>query len=435
MRHLALIPALLLAACGEGDGADQIGPNPTIPAPRQPLFPSLNVAKVVGWQEGEAPKAPPGFRVQALARGLSHPRFVYVLPNGDVLAVESRAPEPGEPVDRPKEPIRDYFQGLSSAANPAPGKEPSNRITLIRDANGDGVPEGRTVFLDGLNSPFGVVLVGGDLYVANTDGVVRYPYVTGQTRITAAPTPVAPLPGGPYNHHWTKSLTASPDGSRLYATVGSNSNVGENGMEAEHGRAAVWEIDRASGAARLFAGGLRNPNSPHFYPGSNQLWVVTNERDEIGPNASPDYLTSVRPGGFYGWPYSYWGRHVDVRVQPQRPDLVARAIMPDYALGSHVAALGLDFYTGTSFPPPYRGGAFIGEHGSWNRSAVSGYKVAFVPFANGRPSGPAQDFLTGFLAGSGRTHGRPVGVTVDRTGALLVADDVGNTVWRVSWSG
>lgn len=434
MKQRALLMSLLLAGCGEGDRADQIGPNPNIPAPRQPLLSSINIAKIVGWRDGETPKAPAGFRVQALARGLSHPRFVYVLPNGDVLAVESRAPEPGEPVDRPKEPIRGWLEELASGADPSPSAEPSNRITLIRDANGDGVAEGRTVFLDHLNSPFGVVLVEGDLYVANTDGVVRYPYVTGETRITAPGTPVAPLPGGPYNHHWTKSLTVSPDGAKLYATVGSNSNVAENGIEAEHGRAAVWEIDRATGAARVFAGGLRNPNSPRFYPGSNTLWVVANERDEIGPDASPDYLTSVRPGGFYGWPYSYWGQHVDVRVQPQRPDLVKSAITPDYALGSHVAALGLDFYTAGAFPPPYRGGAFIGEHGSWNRSRPSGYKVVFVPFANGRPSGKAQDFLTGFIDG-GRAHGRPVGVAVDRGGALLVADDVGNTVWRVSWGG
>lgn len=434
MRRAALLLTLALAGCGGAGGGDQIGPDPVIPAPRQPILPSINVAKVIGWRAGETPKAPPGFRVEALARGLSHPRFVYVLPNGDILAVESRAPQPGEPIDRPKEPIRGWIEGLASGAGASASDAPTNRITLIRDADGDGVAEGRTLFLDGLNSPFGVVLLGNALYVANTDGVVRYPYAPGQTRITAAPTRVTALPGGPYNHHWTKSLTASPDGRRLYATVGSNSNVGENGMEAEHGRAAIWEIDPASGAKQLVASGLRNPNSPRFYPGTGQLWVVVNERDEIGPDASPDYLTSVKRGGFYGWPYSYWGRHVDIRVQPPRPDLVAAAIRPDYALGSHVAALGLAFYTATGFPPPYRGGAFVGEHGSWNRATFAGYKVAFVPFANGRPSGKAQDFLTGFIA-NGAARGRPVGIAVDRHGALLVADDVGDTIWRVTWAG
>ena len=433
-RALLGVAALLLAGCDGAGADDQIGPNPRLPAPRQPLLPAINVPKVIGWREGEAPRAPPGFAVQALARGLAHPRFLYVLPGGDILVVETRAPSPGEPVDRPKEPIRDWLQGLASGSGDARG-EPGNRITLLRDADGNGVPEARTVFLEGLESPFGVVLVGDSLYVANTSGIVRYPYAPGATHIAAPPQPLTPLPGGPYNHHWTKSLTASPDGARLYATVGSNSNVGENGMEAEHGRAAVWEIDRASGAARLFATGLRNPNSPRFYPGSGELWVVVNERDEIGANLVSDYLTSVRPGAFYGWPYSYYGGHVDARVRPQRPDLVKRAIAPDYALGSHVAALGLDFYTAQSFPPPYRGGAFIGEHGSWNRNRPAGYKVAFVPFAAGGPSGRAQDFLTGFLAGNGETHGRPVGIAVDRTGALLVADDVGNTVWRVRWVG
>jgi glucose/arabinose dehydrogenase len=291
------------------------------------------------------------------------------------------------------------------------------------------------VLLDHLFSPFGVVYADGYLYVAATDAIIRYPFTPGQTRISAPGTILTRLPGGPIDHHWTKSLTLSPDGSLLYVGVGSNSNIVENGFEAEHGRAAIWEVDRATGRAREFATGLRNPNGLNFYPGTNTLWTVVNERDELGPNLVPDYLTSVRPGGFYGWPYSYYGQHIDPRVMPQRPDLVARAIPPDYALSSHVAPLGLAFYTGIAMPAAFRGGAFIGEHGSWDRKQFNGYKVVFVPFAGGRPSGMARDFLTGFLTGVGRTHGRPVGVAVDRTGALLVADDVGDTVWRVSYGG
>ena len=428
--------ALALAACGDGGGnfdpRSQVGPHPNLPEPQQYLIPPIHVAKVIGWNGSETPTAPPGLRVQALARDLQHPRNVAVLPNGDILVMESQGPNL-EPVTRPKSPIIHWIEQRATSQSGAGNEGPSNRITLLRDADGDGVPELRTVLLDHLNSPFGIVFADNFLYVAATDAVLRYPYALGQaSRITAPPTVLAPLPGGPIDHHWTKSLTLSPDGTLLYATVGSNSNITENGMEAEHGRAAVWEIDRATGRAREFAGGLRNPNSPAFYPGTNTLWVVVNERDELGPNLVPDYLTSVRDGGFYGWPYSYYGQHLDPRVQPQRPDLVARAIVPDYALSSHVAALGLVFYTGTNLPPAYQGGAFIGEHGSWDRGEFNGYKVVFVPFANGRPSGMAQDFLTGFLDGNGNTHGRPVGVAVDRTGALLVADDVGNVVWRVS---
>ena len=307
-----------------------------------------------------------------------------------------------------------------------------DRITLLRDADGDGKPELRTVFLDHLNSPFGVAVVGGDLYVANTDAIVRYPYQTGQTSITAPGTVLTELPGGPIDHHWTKSLVASPDGSKLYVGIGSNSNITENGMEAERDRARIWEVDRATGAHRSYATGLRNPNGLSFNPESGQLWAVINERDELGPDLVPDYMTSVRDGAFYGWPWSYWGQHVDPRVRPTRPDMVAKAILPDYSLGSHVAPLGMTFYQGASLPAAYRGGAFVGEHGSWDRGTFSGYKVVWVPFANGRPNGAARDVVTGVLNGKGRALGRPVGLAVDRTGALLIADDLGNVVWRVT---
>jgi glucose/arabinose dehydrogenase len=434
----ALASALALAACGDGgkgfDPNSQIGPNPNLPEPHQYLVPPIHVAKVIGWKAGEHPVAPAGLQVQAMARDLQHPRNVAVLPNGDILVVESQGPNL-EPVTRPKSSIIHWIEQRATSQGGTGDTGPSNRITLLRDANGDGVPEVRTVLLQDLYSPFGIVFADNYLYVAATNAILRYPFTPGQTKITAPPTILTLLPGGPIDHHWTKSLTLSPDGKTLYATVGSNSNITENGMEAERDRASVWEIDRATGRHRIFATGLRNSNSPNFYPGTNTLFVVVNERDELGPNLVPDYLTSVRDGGFYGWPYSYFGRHLDPRVRPQRPDLVARAIVPDYALSSHVAALGLAFYTGANLPPQYRGGAFIGEHGSWDRQQFNGYKVVFVPFANGRPSGKAQDFLTGFLTGDGRTHGRPVGVAVDRTGALLVADDVGNIVWRVSRAG
>jgi glucose/arabinose dehydrogenase len=302
----------------------------------------------------------------------------------------------------------------------------------LRDANGDGKPETQSVFLDHLNSPFGVALVGNDLYVANTDAIMRYPYNPGDTKITAPGTELTPLPGGPIDHHWTKSLVASPDGSLLYAGVGSNSNITEKGFEAEKNRAAILEVDRATGRFRIFASGLRNPNGLSWEPQSGALWAVINERDELGPNLVPDYLTSVKDGGFYGWPYSYYGQHVDPRVEPQRPDLVEKAIVPDYALSSHVAPLGLTFYTANSLPEKYRGGAFVGEHGSWDRQQFNGYKVVFVPFSNGRPSGKAEDVVTDFLTSDGKARGRPVGVAVDKSGALLIADDVGNNVWRVT---
>ena len=439
MKRLALViaSAAALAGCDDGghkfDRRTQIGPNPVLPAPQQYLVPPIHVAEVVGWGANETPTAPAGMTVQAFARGLNHPRNLLTLPNGDVLAVESKGPNL-EPITRPKDPIVGWFQGRATGAGgPKPPGE-TNEITLLRDADGDGVAEQRSVLVGHLNSPFDVVFADNYLYIAATDAILRYPFTLGQTRITAPAVKLAELPGGPIDHHWTKSLTLSPDRTLLYATVGSNSNIVENGFEAEKGRAAVWEVDRATGRARVFASGLRNPNSPTFYPGTNTLWVVANERDELGPNLVPDYLTSVRDGGFYGWPYSYYGQYVDPRVMPQRPDLVARAIPPDYALSSHVAALGLTFYTGTGLPPRYRGGAFIGEHGSWDRDELNGYKVAFVPFANARPSGTAQDFLTGFLNANGKVRGRPVGVAADRTGALLVADDTGNVVWRVAAS-
>ena len=431
----ALALAAGLAGCDDGgakfDRRTQIGAHPVLPEPHQYLVPPIHVAKVVGWGPNEAPTAPGGLRVQAFARNLNHPRNIAVLPNGDVLVVESQGPNL-EPITRPKDPIVSWVQKLATGQSGDKPKGETNRITLLRDADGDGVPEQRSVLLSHLNSPFGVVFADNYLYVAATDAVLRYPFTPGQSKITAPATRLTELPGGPIDHHWTKSLTLSPDGKLLYATVGSNSNITENGMEAEKNRAAVWEIERSTGRARVFAGGLRNSNSPNFYPGTNTLWVVANERDELGPNLVPDYLTSVRDGAFYGWPYSYYGQHLDPRVRPQRPDLVARAIPPDYALSSHVAALGLTFYTGTNLPAQYRGGAFIGEHGSWDRDEHNGYKVVFVPFANARPNGTAQDFLTGFLTADGKVRGRPVGVTVDRSGALLVADDTGNTVWRVS---
>ncbi len=432
IRMLMLGSALALAACSDPpfDESSQIGPNPVLPEPHQYLIPPVKVAVGEGWRKGFVPKVAPGLAIHALATGLAHPRMVYVLPNGDILAVQAKSP-PVEPIKRPKDPIVGYVKNLATSYPGGP--KAASRITLIRDANGDGKPELQVTLLDHLHSPFGVVYVDGYLYVANTDAVVRYKFTPGQTTIGDRGTVLTPLPGGPIDHHWTKSLTVSPDGTKLYATVGSNSNITENGIAAEIGRAAVWEIDRTTGAAREFATGLRNPNSPNFYPGTDTLYVVVNERDEIGPHLVPDYLTSVRDGAFYGWPYSYYGQHVDVRVRPRRPDMVAKAIAPDYALGSHVAALGLTFNTSTTLPVHYRGGAFIGEHGSWDRYNLAGYKIAFVPFANGRPAGKAEDVVTGFVdASTGKSYGRPVGVAIDRAGALLIADDVGNTVWRVT---
>jgi glucose/arabinose dehydrogenase len=365
--------------------------------------------------------------VSAFATGLDHPRWLYVLPNGDVLVAESNAPSRPEDSKGIKSWIMKLMMKRTGAGVPS-----ANRITLLRDANDDGIAETQTVFLQGLNSPFGMTLVGSDLYIANTDGLVRFPYRTGETQIMETGVKVIDLPAGPINHHWTKNVIASRDGSRLYVTVGSNSNVGEKGVENEVNRAAIWEVDHATGRSRIFASGLRNPVGLAWQPQSGTLWTAVNERDEIGSDLVPDYMTSVKDGGFYGWPYSYFGQYIDTRVKPPRPDLVAKAIAPDYALGAHTASLGLVFYEGNLLPKRYMGGAFIGQHGSWNRQPRSGYKVIFVPFADGHPAGPSEDVLTGFVSAQGDALGRPVGVTVDRGGALLVADDVGNIVWRVT---
>ncbi|MGL6061120.1 MAG: PQQ-dependent sugar dehydrogenase [Bradyrhizobium sp.] len=426
--------ALPLAACSDpqdtATAEQSYGASPNLPAPQKSWIPTVNIATATSWPSGAKPKAADGMAVNAFATGLDHPRTVYVLPNGDVLVAESNAPPKPEDGKGIKGFVYKQVQKWAGAGVPS-----ANRITLLRDANGDGVAETRSVFLselNGLRSPFGMLLVGDEFYVANTDAILKFPYRTGDTKITAAGTVVAHLPGGPINHHWTKDLTASPDGTKLYATVGSNSNAAENTMEAEVDRAAVLEVDRASGDWHVFASGLRNPNGPSFNPQTGQLWVVVNERDELGNDLVPDYMTSVQDGGFYGWPYSYFGRHVDDRVQPQRPDLVAKAIVPDYALGAHTASLGLTFNTGKLFPQAMADGAFIGQHGSWNRKPRAGYKVIFVPFKDGKPAGPPQDVLTGFLNDKGEAQGRPVGVRIDREGALLVADDVGNTIWRVT---
>ena len=422
------ILTLTAAAPDDFDVRTQIGPNPVLPEPHQYLLPPMHLAPVVGWKEGEAPKVAANLRIQALATGLEHPRSVYTLPNGDVLVVELVSPNI-EPVRRPKNIIMNWVESFVTSAGQTKG---SNRITLLRDTHGTGKPDVRTVFLDHLSSPFGVALVGNDLYVANTDAILRYPYIGGETTITAPGTVLTPLPGGPIDHHWTKSLVASEDGTKLYVGVGSNSNITENGIGAELDRASIWEVDRATGAHRIFASGLRNPNGLSWEPQSHALWAVINERDELGPNLVPDYMTSVKDGGFYGWPYSYYGQHVDPRVQPPRPDLVAKAIVPDYALSSHVAPLGMVFDTADGMPAHYKGGAFVGEHGSWDRQILNGYKVVFIPFSDGKPNGMAEDVVTGFLDSDNHAHGRPVGLGLDKTGALLVADDVGNTVWRVT---
>jgi glucose/arabinose dehydrogenase len=431
-RILAVAAVLTLAACtskGSPDPLVGFGPNPPLPAPAQALIPQIDTPKAVGWPAGAAPKAPPGFAVARFAEGLDHPRWVYVLPNGDVLAAES-ASEPS-PADHTNKGVKAWVANLImkrvGSQRPSP-----NKIILLRDTNGDGVAEVKQVFAQGLTRPYGMALVGHTLYVANDNGVVSFPYSTGDLQVPGTGTKVFDLPGGPINHHWTKNVIASPDGTKLYATVGSNSNIGDNGLAAEDGRAAIWEYDIASGKPRIFASGLRNPSGLDFEPVTGALWTDVNERDEIGADLPPDYLTSVKDGGFYGWPYSYWGQHVDARVKPQRPDLVAKAIRPDYGLGPHTASLGLVFYRADAFPAAYRGGAFIGQHGSWNRQPLNGYRVAFVPFANGRPQMPAQVFLTGFLNARNQIQGRPVGVAVDKSGALLVADDVGGVVWRVA---
>jgi glucose/arabinose dehydrogenase len=433
-RLLCLATFALLAGCGEGhsqtSGNQDTGPTPVLVEPASTLIPTVDIAPAVGWPAQGKPVAAPGFAVNAFASGLDHPRTVYVLPNGDVLVAETNAP-----------PRPDDDKGLKGKVIKAvmkkagAGVASANRITLLRDADGDGIAETRSVFLQELNSPFGMALVGDTLYVANTDAVVRFPYRTGQAAIDAAPVKVVDLPAGSINHHWTKSLVASADGSRLYVGVGSNSNVGEKGIANETDRAAILEIDPAAGTRRVYASGLRNPTAMDWQPEDGRLWTVVNERDELGNDLVPDYLTSVGEGAFYGFPYSYYGQHVDARMEPQDPALVATAIAPDYALGSHVAPLGLAFHTGDALPPRFRNGAFIGLHGSWNRKPKSGYKVVFVPFDQGKPSGPIETVLGGFLNARGEAQGRPVGVAQDKRGAVLVADDVGNTIWRIRASG
>jgi glucose/arabinose dehydrogenase len=404
-----------------------MGPNPTLPPPEREVIPTLKIAPATGWPAGVVPVAAEGTVVAAFAEGLDHPRWLYVLSNGDVLVAETNAPPRPEDGKGIKGWVKKKAMKTAGAATPS-----ANRIALLRDTDGDGGADYRSVFLAGLNSPFGMALVGGDFYVANTDALMRYPYAAGQTQITSAGTKVADLPGGPLNHHWTKNVIANPDGSKLYVTVGSNSNVAENGMDKEQERAAILEVDRRTGKLRVFATGLRNPNGMAWQQGV--LWTVVNERDELGGDLVPDYMTSVRDGGFYGWPYSYFGQNVDERVEPQRPELVAKALKPDYALGSHTASLGLAASEGTSLPAHFRHGMFVGQHGSWNRRPLSGYKVIFVPFSAGKPSGEPVDVLTGFVDEEGRARGRPVGVAIDNQGALLVADDVGNIIWRVTGS-
>lgn len=432
-RRVLPVLCLLMFATGCRESATLslaagTGPDPVLPEPVTRLIPTMNIAPAVGWRQGELPTPAAGLAVTAFATDLDHPRWLFVLPNGDVLVAESNAP--------PRPDDGKGIKGIVAKAvmkRAGAGVPSANRISLLRDADGDGMAEFRSVFADNLNSPFGMALVGGDFFVANTDGIVRFAYRDGMTRLEGAGTRLVDLPAGTINHHWTKSLIASPDGTKLYATVGSNSNVAENGMDKEFQRAAILEIDRATGASRVFASGLRNPNGMDWEPRSGKLWTAVNERDELGSDLVPDYMTSVQAGAFYGWPYSYYGQHVDSRVEPPRPDLVAKAIAPDYALGAHTASLGLVFSrAATLLPARYAQGVFIGQHGSWNRRPPSGYRVVFIPFSKGGPSGPVQEVLVGFLDAKGNARGRPVGVAIDGRGALLVADDVGNAIWRVA---
>ena len=436
MRRIA-VPTIAVGLClllfgcsdnGDFDVTRQLGSDPVLPKPSQSLLPDLKVAEVVGWKDGQTPKVPDGFVVSAFAKDLANPRTLHTLPNGDVLVVQSKAPE-GKPLNRPKDIIRGWIMKI--AAGGGNGAKETNLITLLRDTDRDGVVDESIDILKGLNSPFGVAWHDGTLYVAAADAILTYPYQLGGGAIVVKAKVLTPLPGGPINHHWTKDLALSPDGLFLYVSIGSNSNVGERGIEAEKGRAAIWKVDRLTGAARVFASGLRNPNGLNIHPQTGELWTVVNERDELGPNLVPDYLTSVKEGGFYGWPWSYYGQHVDPRVHPQRPDLVKKALEPDYALTSHVAALGLSFSNDSALPAKFRDGAFVGNRGSWNRNVFNGYKVVYVSFKGGKPSGKAQDIVTGFLEGD-EVRGRPVGLAIDGTGALLIADDSGNTVWRVA---
>jgi len=424
--------ASLAAACGSPARlpvSAETGVHPVIPPPKESLIPVINVVKAKPWADNATPVAGEGLTVRAFARGLDHPRSLYVLPNGDVLVAETNAPKRPDDGKGIKGFFFRYFQAKSGSGVPS-----LNRIVLLRDTDGDGIADTRSVFLSGLYSPFGMTLVGDLLYVANSDAIVRFPYTTGVTNIVAPGVKLVDLPAGRINHHWTKNVIASPDGTKLYASVGSNSNAMENGYLHEQTRAAIWEIDRATGKHRVFASGMRNPVGLAWEPESGKLWVSVNERDELGSDLVPDYMTAVRDGGFYGWPFSYYGQHIDHRIEPQRPDLVERAIVPDYALGSHTASLGLTWSGARALPPRFISGMFVGQHGSWNRKPYSGYKVIFVPFAHGMPNGKPIDVLTGFIRENGDAMGRPVGVAIDREGALLVADDVGNTIWRVTRS-
>jgi glucose/arabinose dehydrogenase len=428
---LAGAAVLALGACGKASTTPEsagYGPKPNLPAPQTSALPTLKTAKVVGWAASETPRPAAGLAVARFAEGLNHPRWLYRLPNGDILVAETNGP-----ANKPK-----GLKGWAASIimkNAGAGVASPDRIVLLRDADGDGVAETRHVFLTGLHSPFGMALIGGEFYVANTDAVLKFPYADGETEITAKGTKILDLPAGPINMHWARNLLAAPDGSKLYVTVGSNSNIGENGMDTEIRRASILQVNPDGTDPKVFASGLRNPNGLAWNPANGELWTVVNERDELGNDLVPDYMTSVKAGGFYGWPYSYYGQHVDARVKAQRPDLVARAIVPDYALGPHTASLGLMFYTGALLPEAYRNGVFVGQHGSWNRKPPSGYKVIFVPFAGGKPAGPAQDILTGFLDDKGQARGRPVGVIEDQRGAVLVADDVGGVIWRVTPKG
>lgn len=431
VRRLWLaLAASSAAACGSATRlpvTSGTGANPQLPPQQRSLIPVVNVVTARGWAEGATPTAAPGLAVASFARGLEHPRWLYVLPNGDVLVAETNGPPRPEDSKGIKGWFFRHFQKKAGGAVPS-----ANRISLLRDKDGDGLAETRTVFLSGLTSPFGMALVGDALYVANTDALMRFTYVTGETQITTSGVKVIDLPAGPINHHWTKNVQASADGTKLYVAVGSNSNAGENGIDKETGRAAIWEVDPSKGTHRIFASGLRNPVGMSLEPQTGALWAAVNERDELGNDLVPDYMTAVREGAFYGWPYSYFGAHVDTRAKPPRPDLVASAVAPDFALGAHTASLGLAFSHGTSMPPRFANGVFVGQHGSWNRKPRSGYKVVFVSFRSGAPVGEPIDVLTGFVDSKGGAMGRPVGAAMDRGGALLVADDVGNAIWRVT---
>ncbi len=420
---IALVAALL-SACSENNvsDAEQLGANPTLPEAQRGLVPTLKIAEPAGWGD-HRPVVPSGYKIQAIATDLQIPRQTLVLPNGDILVAEGKGGN--APKLRPKDLIAGYLKGKGTTS-----VKSGNRLTLLRDKDGDGTYETRSVFAENLNAPYGLALIGDQLYVANQDAVVQFDYQPGQTTASGAPRKLTDLPSM-VNHHWTKAMTASPDGRFLYVGIGSNSNITENGLDVEADRARVWEIDAKTGAHRPYATGLRNPTALAILPGTDQLWAVINERDELGPRLVPDYLTSVQEGKFYGWPYSYWGQNVDPRVKPQQPDMVAAAIAPDYSLGSHKAPLGLAFSTAT-MGGKFIEGAFIGQHGSWNRSDPAGYNVVFVPFSNGKPAGDPIDFVTGFQGENDKTFGRPVGVTVDPKGALIVADDLSNTIWRVT---